>query len=52
MSNLKEIQYALKILVNSGTKNKISLLHCNTEYPTPINDINLNVMTTIKINLN
>lgn len=49
MSNLEEIQYALKILVNSGTKkNKISLLHCNTEYPTPINDINLNAMITIK----
>ena len=42
MSNLNEIRKALKILKNKSRK--IILLHCNTEYPTPINDINLNAM--------
>ena len=36
MSNVKEIKDALHVLNKSGTKNKkITLLHCNTEYPTP-----------------
>tara|TARA_B100000686_G_scaffold234524_1_gene242267 strand:- start:3568 stop:4578 length:1011 start_codon:yes stop_codon:yes gene_type:complete len=49
MSTLDEIQNALNILVQSGTpKNKISILHCNTEYPTPMKDVNLRAMTTIK----
>ena len=49
MSNINEIQYAIKTLIKSGTKkNNISILHCNTEYPTPIDDINLNAMLTIK----
>ena len=46
MSNLNEIRKALKILKNKSRK--IILLHCNTEYPTPINDINLNAMQTLK----
>ena len=49
MSNIKEIKFAIDTLVKSGTKkNKISILHCNTEYPTPIEDINLNAMLTIQ----
>ena len=46
MSNLNEIRKALKILKNKSRK--IILLHCNTEYPTPINDINLNAMQSLK----
>ena len=46
MSNLNEIRKALKILKNKSRK--IILLHCNTEYPTPINDINLNAMRFLK----
>ena len=46
MSNLNEIRNAVKILKNKSRK--IILLHCNTEYPTPINDINLNAMQTLK----
>ncbi len=46
MSNLKEINYAIKVLKNNNRK--IILLHCNTEYPTPIEDINLNAMLNLK----
>lgn len=48
MSNMDEIKNALDILVYSGTKkNNITVLHANTEYPTPMKDVNLNAMTTI-----
>lgn len=44
-SNIKEISLAIKTLVLAGTpKKKITLLHCNSEYPTPIEDANLNVI--------
>ncbi len=49
MSNLKEVRDALTILINTGTsKNNITILHANTMYPTPIEDVNLNAMLTIK----
>ena len=49
MSHLFEIEKALKILTQAGTpKKNITVLHCNTEYPTPLEDINLKAMTTIK----
>jgi len=48
MSNLDEIKVALDILMENGTKReRISILHCNTEYPTPYEDVNLNAMVTI-----
>ena len=47
MSNMKEISQALKILTKKINK-KITILHCNTEYPSPLNDINLQAMITIK----
>jgi N,N'-diacetyllegionaminate synthase len=48
MSNMDEIKNALDILVYSGTKkNNITVLHANTEYPTPMKDVNLKAMTTI-----
>jgi N,N'-diacetyllegionaminate synthase len=48
MSNMNEIKYALDILINSGTKkNNITVLHANTEYPTPMEDVNLRAMLTI-----
>lgn len=53
MSNINEIKNALKILVSNGTKRKnISLLQCNTDYPTPINDVNLNVIKKLKKTFN
>lgn len=49
MSSLGDIENALKILVDSGTlKENITILHCNTEYPTPMHDVNLKAMQTIK----
>ncbi|MDD4956007.1 MAG: N-acetylneuraminate synthase, partial [Candidatus Omnitrophica bacterium] len=49
MSDLKEIKQALSVLVRSGTRKKnITILHCNTEYPAPLKDVNLNAMNTIK----
>ena len=48
MSNLGEIETALDILINEGMYLKnIRVLHCNTEYPTPMEDVNLKAMQTI-----
>ncbi len=49
MANIKEIKDALSVLNKSGTKNnKIILLHCNTEYPTPFRDANLKAIKTLR----
>jgi len=49
MSSLNEIEDALKILKNAGTlNNNITILHANTMYPTPMSDVNLKAMQTIK----
>jgi len=48
MSNIEEIEKALYILTQSGTKkDNITVLHANTEYPTPMEDVNLRAMLTI-----
>lgn len=47
MSTLGDIEKALDILRINGTTD-ITVLHCNTEYPTPMKDVNLNAMNTIK----
>jgi len=48
ISTIKEIQEALDILLNAGTmKEDITILHANTMYPTPMEDVNLNAMLTI-----
>ena len=49
MSNLEEVGDALNILINAGTsKDNITILHANTMYPTPMEDVNLNAMLTIQ----
>ena len=49
MSDLKEIGDAIKILTNAGTlKENITVLHANTMYPTPMEDVNLRAMQTIQ----
>ena len=49
MANLGEIEDALDILMENGTRREnITVLHCNTEYPTPFEDVNLKAMLTIK----
>jgi len=48
MANIKEIEEALDILINTGTKKEdITVLHANTQYPTPMEDVNLKAMVTI-----
>lgn len=49
MSSLGDIENAIRILTDAGTlREKITVLHCNTEYPTPMPDVNLKAMLTIK----
>ena len=47
MCDMYEIEAAIKVLRDNGTKD-IKLLHCNTEYPTPFEDVNLKAMDTMK----
>ncbi|MAZ30963.1 MAG: N-acetylneuraminate synthase [Flavobacteriales bacterium] len=53
MANIHEIEDALSILRAEGLhQDDITVLHCNTEYPTPMEDVNLNAMNTIAKELN
>jgi N,N'-diacetyllegionaminate synthase len=53
MSTMKEIGEAIKVLVKFGTDpGSITVLHCNTEYPTPMKDVNLLAMNSIKKEFN
>ena len=48
MADIGEIEDALDVLVEAGTKKEdITVLHANTMYPTPMEDVNLKAMTTI-----
>jgi len=48
MSTMNEIGGAIRTLTLAGTpKHKITILHCNTEYPTPPGDVNLKAMVSI-----
>ena len=48
MSALEEIKDAMNVLMQYGTETqKITVLHCNTQYPTPMQDVNLLAMQTI-----
>lgn len=46
MATLGEIESALNVLKENGTEH-ITILHCNTEYPTPMEDVNLKAMKTL-----
>lgn len=49
MATLGEIEAALAVLEQAGTpRDRITVLHCNTEYPTPMADVNLRAMLTIR----
>ena len=49
MSDLNEIRAALSVLIKSGTKERdISILHANTAYPTPFEDVNLRALQTLQ----
>ena len=47
MCEMTEIRAAIDVLRENGTK-EITLLHCNTEYPTPFEDVNLRAMQTMR----
>ena len=48
MANIQEISDALNVLLQNGLdKEQISILHANTEYPTPMRDVNLKAMQSI-----
>ncbi|MEF3077579.1 N-acetylneuraminate synthase [Winogradskyella poriferorum] len=49
MADIEEIKVALEVLQNNGVKKEnVIILHCNTEYPTPMEDVNLKAMLTIE----
>lgn len=49
MCDLSDIENAINVLVANGvSKDTITVLHCNTEYPTPMKDVNLKAMLEIK----
>jgi N,N'-diacetyllegionaminate synthase len=49
MATLGEIEAALDVLEIAGTpRTQITVLHCNTEYPTPMQDVNLRAMCSIR----
>lgn len=48
MCELNDIEAALNVLLEFGAKKEqITILHCNTEYPTPLGDVNLKAMLEI-----
>ena len=48
MCELSDIEAALNVLIDEGVKKEqITVLHCNTEYPTPYQDVNLKAMLEI-----
>ena len=49
MAELSEINFAIKTLIKNGTKrNNITVLHCISDYPTKIENVNLNFINTLK----
>lgn len=49
MANLGDIEAAIGVLEAAGTsRQKITVLHCTTEYPTPINEVNLRAMQSLQ----
>ncbi len=53
MSTLEDIEKALNVFLSAGIKREaIFILHCNTEYPTPMKDVNLLAILTIKNKFN
>jgi N,N'-diacetyllegionaminate synthase len=48
MTSMDELKASLNVLIKSGvSKENITILHCNTEYPTPFEDVNLKAMLSI-----
>ena len=50
MSNMNDIEQAVNVFLKAGhNQNNISIMHCNTEYPTEMKDVNLLAMNTIQL---
>lgn len=48
MASMNEIELAIEVLMQYGiNREKLTVLHCNTEYPTPMEDVNLKAMQSI-----
>jgi N,N'-diacetyllegionaminate synthase len=53
MANMDEVKATINALFQAGTKKEnLTILQCNTEYPTPFQDVNLKAMLTIEKELN
>ncbi len=53
MATLDEVRESLEFLYKKGVKNKdITLLHCTSQYPTPLEYVNLKAMETMKKTFN
>lgn len=50
MSTLEEVAFAVNLL--KTTENNLSLLHCNSQYPTPYEDVNLKAINTMNSEFN
>jgi N,N'-diacetyllegionaminate synthase len=49
MADMNEVNEAVEVLTSNGIKKEdLTVLHCNTEYPTPMKDVNLKAMLHIK----
>lgn len=49
MANMADIEAAIELIEQGGTpRERITVLHCNTEYPTPMQDVNLRAMQSLK----
>lgn len=47
MCTMEEVEYAVNVLTSNGAAD-LTLLHCNTQYPTPFSDVNLKAMLSLK----
>jgi N,N'-diacetyllegionaminate synthase len=53
MSNLQEVEEAVNLLAKNGiSRTMITILHCNTQYPSPIEDANIEAMVAMKEKFN
>lgn len=49
MATMQEVKDTIEVLTKHGAdKNSITVLHCNTEYPTPMQDVNLLAMQSMQ----
>ena len=53
MASFNEVKQAFNVLIDNGVSSEnINILHCNTEYPTPFEDVNLKAMVHLREQLN